>query len=180
MFGSTQFDRATPIAMSIGWWYLRRLIRKRGTAAVAGFVAGEGLSFARAAARSAIPFAGSLVLGVARRRRGLFWWRRQQGGGDDWGDWEPVVAGRPARSRPSRRQRRTRDCAGRRHRPGIRARRDVSDGARFVRPSLDAASPGRPGRRRSRPDVASLGLNEGLERAVPVGARGDRDGCAGA
>ena len=32
--------------MSIGWWYLRRLIRKRGTAAVAGFVAGEGLSFA--------------------------------------------------------------------------------------------------------------------------------------
>ena len=35
------------LMMSIGWWYLRRLIRKRGTAAVAGFVAGEGLSFAR-------------------------------------------------------------------------------------------------------------------------------------
>ncbi len=40
-------SRRNALAMSIGWWYLRRLIRKRGTAAVAGYVAGEGLSFAR-------------------------------------------------------------------------------------------------------------------------------------
>jgi hypothetical protein len=39
------------IAMSIGWWYLRRLIRKRGAVAVAGLLASEGLSLARPAPR---------------------------------------------------------------------------------------------------------------------------------
>ena len=33
MLGS-ESSRRNAVAMSIGWWYLRRLIRKRGTAAV--------------------------------------------------------------------------------------------------------------------------------------------------
>ena len=57
MFGSEN-SRRNALAMSIGWWYLRRMIRKRGTAAVAGFVAGEGLSFARSRT-SGIRCAGS-------------------------------------------------------------------------------------------------------------------------
>ena len=86
--------------MSIGWWYLRRMIRKRGTAAVAGFVAGEGLSFARPHKRHLLRW---LVLIGILAGGGFWWWRRQQGGGgDDWGDWTPVVpdvaADRRARS----------------------------------------------------------------------------------
>jgi hypothetical protein len=35
MLGS-ESSRRNALAMSIGWWYLRRLIRKRGAAAVTG------------------------------------------------------------------------------------------------------------------------------------------------
>ena len=61
MLGSEN-SRRNALAMSIAWWYLRRLIRKRGTAAVAGFLAGEGLSFRRAAQAAHAP------LDAARRR----------------------------------------------------------------------------------------------------------------
>ena len=88
MFGSGN-SRRNALAMTLGWWYLRRLIRKRGAAAVAGFVAGEGLSFARRP-RKRHPLRFILVSGVLVGG-GLFWWRRRQGGGDDWGDWEPVA-----------------------------------------------------------------------------------------
>ena len=37
-----EHSRRNAIAMSIGWWYLRRTLRKRGPAAFAGLVAGEG------------------------------------------------------------------------------------------------------------------------------------------
>jgi hypothetical protein len=97
MLGSNS-SRRNALAMSIGWWYLRRLIRKRGTAAVAGFVAGEGLSFARRP-RNRHPLRRLLLLG-AIVGVGLFWWRRQQGGGDDWGDWEPVVPVAPMPAEP--------------------------------------------------------------------------------
>jgi hypothetical protein len=74
--------------MSIVWWYLRRLIRKRGTAAVTGFLAREGLSFRQPHKRHTLRWVllGGLIAGA-----GVFWWRRHQGGGDDWGDWEPVA-----------------------------------------------------------------------------------------
>jgi len=84
--------------MSIGWWYLRRLIRRRGTAAVAGYVAGEGLSFARRP-RKRHPLRW-LVVGGLVGAGGLFWWRKRQGGGDDWGDWEPVAPVAPVAPMP--------------------------------------------------------------------------------
>jgi len=97
MFSSDN-SRRNALAMSIGWWYLRRLIRKRGSAAVAGFVAGEGLSFARRP-RKRHPLRWLLVIGVAAAA-GVLWWRKQ-GGGDDWGDWEPVAPVAPVAPMPA-------------------------------------------------------------------------------
>jgi hypothetical protein len=87
MLGS-ESSRRNAVAMSIGWWYLRRLIRKRGTAAVTGFLAGEGLSFREPHKRHTLRWVllGGLIAGA-----GVFWWRRRQGGGDDWGEWEPAA-----------------------------------------------------------------------------------------
>jgi hypothetical protein len=85
--------------MTIGWWYLRRLIRTRGTAAVAGFVAGEGLSFARRP-RERHPLRWLVLIGILAGG-GFWWWRRQQGGGDDWGDWTPVVPDAPFPAEPA-------------------------------------------------------------------------------
>jgi hypothetical protein len=98
MFGSAS-SRRNAIAMSLGWWYLRRLVRKRGTAAVAGLVAGEGLSFARRS-RKRHPLRWLFLLG-AIVGGGLLWWRRRQGGGDDWGDWEPTAPVGPVPAEPT-------------------------------------------------------------------------------
>jgi uncharacterized membrane protein YfcA len=87
MFGSDR-SRRNAIAMSIGWWYLRRLIRKRGAAALAGFVAGEGLSLARRR-RGRRLLRRLLVVGLVVAG-GVFWWRRRERGDDGWGDWDPV------------------------------------------------------------------------------------------
>jgi hypothetical protein len=70
------------VAMSLGWWYLKRLIRKRGTAALAGFVAGEGLSFSRRR-RKRHPMRGLLLLSLIAGA-GAVWWRGGHGRGDDW------------------------------------------------------------------------------------------------
>ena len=97
MFGSEN-SRRNALAMSIGWWYLRRLIRKRGTAAVAGFVAGEGLSFAKPRKRHLLRWI--VLLGIVAGA--IVWWRRRQGGGgDDWGDWTPVVPDLPPPAEPA-------------------------------------------------------------------------------
>lgn len=98
MFNSAN-SRRNALMMSIGWWYLRRLIRQRGTAAVAGYVAGEGLSFARRP-RKRHPLRWLAVIGVALAG-GLFWWRKKQSGGDDWGDWEPVAPVAPVAPMPA-------------------------------------------------------------------------------
>ena len=64
------------IAMSIGWWYIRRLIRKRGAAAVAAFVAGEGLSLARPA-RKRHPLRWLLLVGAIAGAGAYWWWSEQ-------------------------------------------------------------------------------------------------------
>ena len=64
------------IAMSVGWWYLRRLIRRRGAAAVSAFVAGEGLSFA-SRPRKRHPVRWLVLLRVIAGA-GVFWWQRAQ------------------------------------------------------------------------------------------------------
>jgi hypothetical protein len=92
MPGSTSSHRNT-IAMTLAWWYVRRLIRKRGTAAVAGLMAGKGLSLGRTH-RERHLLRWILVLGLVAGVA-VFVWRRRQGGGDDWGDWEPVVPDAP-------------------------------------------------------------------------------------
>jgi hypothetical protein len=97
MFGAAS-SRRNAIALSLGWWYLRRLIRKRGTAAVAGFVAGEGLSFARRP-RKRHSFRWLLLLGAVGVA--ILWRRRQQGGGDDWGDWKPSAPTAPLPAEPA-------------------------------------------------------------------------------
>jgi len=91
MLGS-ESSRRNALAMSIGWWYLRRLIRKRGAAAVTGYLAGEGLSFREPHKRHTLRW---VVLGALVVGGGLFWWRRNKSGGDDWGGWEPVVPDSP-------------------------------------------------------------------------------------
>ena len=90
-------SRRNAVAMSIGWWYLRRLIRKRGHAAVTGLLAGEGLSFHEPRKRHRLRW---LLIGGLFVGGGLFWWRRRQGGGDDWGDWEPMAPDSPFPSEP--------------------------------------------------------------------------------
>ncbi len=87
------------LALSLGSWYLKRLIHKRGAAALAAFVAGEGVSLRRPPSGRRylrwILVAG-LVLGG-----GLLWWRRRGGGGDDWGEWEPAPPVSPVPSEPA-------------------------------------------------------------------------------
>jgi hypothetical protein len=90
-------SRRNALVMSIGWWYLRRMIRKRGTAAVAGFVAGEGLSLVRPRKRHALRW----ILALAAVAVGVLLWFRRRGGGDDWGDWEPVVPDSPLPAEPA-------------------------------------------------------------------------------
>jgi hypothetical protein len=89
------------IAMTITWWYVRRLIRKRGAAAVAGFVAGEGLSLGKRKPQRHVLrwlFVAGLAAGA-----GVVWWRRRQSGGgrDDWGDWQPVAPEPPVPAEPA-------------------------------------------------------------------------------
>jgi len=87
------------IAMTFAWWYARRLIRKRGAAAVASIMAGEGLSFARPRPKRRV--LRWLFLIGALAGAGIVWWRRRQGGGGDWGDWEPVVPEPPRPAEPA-------------------------------------------------------------------------------
>ena len=81
------------LALSLGWWYLRRRIRKRASGMV-GLVAEEG--------RKRHPLRWLLLLGGLCAVAGAaWWWRGQQGGGDEWGDWEPVEPVSPVPSEPA-------------------------------------------------------------------------------
>jgi hypothetical protein len=73
MAGSSQRNA---IVVSVGWWYLKRRIRKRGAAAVAGLVAGERLSLA-GRPRKRHPVRWLVVLGLATGAC-VLWWRSTQ------------------------------------------------------------------------------------------------------
>ena len=154
--------------MAITWWYVRRMIRKRGTAALAGLIAGEGLSLGRerreaaSSSRGCSPSASSpggrvLVVAAAAAGRGRL---GRLGAGR---------AGRTAAAVRARTAAGTRAAAG--------PRRHVSDGAGLVRPSLEQIPAADPtarvpaGRRLARPQ-------RGPERPLPGRARGDRRGDA--
>jgi hypothetical protein len=85
------------IAASIGWWYLRRQIRKRGLAALTGFAVEEGLSLVRQP-RKRHPVRWLLLLSLVAGA-GAVLWRLQQAGRD-----EPVgvapVNPEPAKPKP--------------------------------------------------------------------------------
>jgi hypothetical protein len=80
-------SRRNALAMTVGWWLLRRKLRERAGTAVAGLLAGEGLSLAappkRHRLRNLLLLAGAAAVGY------VVWKRLQGGSGDDWGTWEP-------------------------------------------------------------------------------------------
>ena len=73
MAGSSQRNA---IVGAVGWWYAKRVIRKRGAAALAGLAAGEGLSLG-GRPRKRHPVGWLLLLGLIARAAYL-WWQREQ------------------------------------------------------------------------------------------------------
>jgi hypothetical protein len=73
--------------MTVGWWLLRRKLRKRAGTAVAGLLAGEGLSLA--APRKRHRLRNLFLLAGTAAACCVVWKRLHGGSGDDWGTWEP-------------------------------------------------------------------------------------------
>ncbi len=91
-------SRRNAVAVSLGWWFAKRLIRKRGRAVLAGVAAGEGLSLGRRR-KQRHPLRALLVV-LAMAAGGALWWRRRRGG-DDWGDWKPSAPDAPEPAEPA-------------------------------------------------------------------------------
>jgi hypothetical protein len=81
-------SRRNALAVTIGWWLLRRKVQKRADAAVTGLLEGTGIARATGPKRRhrlrgvllALTFAGAACIA----------WRRLRGGhGDDGGQWTP-------------------------------------------------------------------------------------------
>jgi hypothetical protein len=78
--------RRNALAFSIGWWLLRRRLRKRAGSAALGLLAGEGLAVAEPRKRHRLR---NMLLVAGLAGGGYLVWKRLQGGADDWGTWEP-------------------------------------------------------------------------------------------
>ncbi len=93
-------SRRNALAVSVGWWLVRRRLRKRARAATARLAAGRGPSLARRCGPCRLPailLAALLVAGL------LFaWYRLRRDGGGDPGAWEhEVPVAPPATSVPA-------------------------------------------------------------------------------
>ncbi len=81
-------SRRNAIVLTVGWWLLRRRLRRRAGAAVAGLLAGEGLSLG-APRRKRHPLRALVLLGALAAGGFVLWKRFQRGHDDGWGTWEP-------------------------------------------------------------------------------------------
>lgn len=93
-------SRRNAVVMTVGWWLLRRKLRKSARTAVAELLAGKGLSPGARRRRRPLRTLSLLALLAGG---GYLAWRRARGGGDDWGGWEPdapvpAPAAEPARA----------------------------------------------------------------------------------
>ena len=77
-------DRKSALMWAIGWWFVRRWLRRRATVAVSGVAAGATATARRGGVRAVL---GGLAL-VAVLAAAFVAWRRLSGGADDEG-WEP-------------------------------------------------------------------------------------------
>lgn len=77
-------DRKNALMWALGWWLLRRWVRRRATLAVTGMAAGAGATARRGGWRAVL---GAFAL-VAVLAGAFVAWRRLSGGPDDEG-WEP-------------------------------------------------------------------------------------------
>ncbi len=68
-------SKRNTVVGALVWWYAKRMIRKRGAAALAGLAAGEGLSLVRPGKQHRRRWL--LLLGLTAGA-GLLWWRRKQ------------------------------------------------------------------------------------------------------
>ena len=75
-------DRRSALMWALGWWFIRRWVRRRTALAVAGMAAG-----ASQRRRGIGAVLGAFVL-VAALAAAFVAWRRLSGGSDDEG-WEP-------------------------------------------------------------------------------------------
>jgi hypothetical protein len=77
-------DRKNALMWALGWWLVRRWLRRRATLAAAGVAASAGATARRGGVRAVI---GAFVL-VAVLAGAFVAWRRLSGGSDDEG-WQP-------------------------------------------------------------------------------------------
>lgn len=78
-------SRQRALLMTIGWWVVRRRLRKHAGEAVATVLAGGGL--ARRPQRHRLR---TIIILIGLVAGGYALWRRLSGSrADDWGDWRP-------------------------------------------------------------------------------------------
>jgi hypothetical protein len=81
-------SRRNALAISIGWWLLRRKLRKRADAAITGLLAGTG-TLGAAPPKRRHRFRAVVLAALFAGGAFLAWKRFQGGRNDDGGTWTP-------------------------------------------------------------------------------------------
>jgi hypothetical protein len=80
-------SRRNTLAITVGWWLLRRKLRKRADTAITGLLAGTGISGAAPKRRHPLR---SVILAAMLAGGAFLAWKRLRGGrNDDGGTWTP-------------------------------------------------------------------------------------------